>query len=141
MSRRASREGLGDADYERLRAFRSELREFMRWSEQAAHDAGLTPSLHQLLLVVRGHPEPGCPTIGQAAAELHVRHHSAVELAKRAEEAGLVQRLRDPEDHRQVRLRLTARGRARLEELTRRHLPRIGALAQALQAAIERVQP
>ena len=45
-----------DEDYQRLLAFRSELREFLRWSEQAADEAGLTPALHQLLLVVRGHP-------------------------------------------------------------------------------------
>ena len=49
-----------DEDYQRLLAFRSELRDFLRWSEQAAQDAGLTPSLHQLLLVMRGHPpHPG----------------------------------------------------------------------------------
>ena len=46
-----------DEDYQRLLAFRSELRDFLRWSEQTAHDAGLTPSLHQLLLVMRGHPD------------------------------------------------------------------------------------
>lgn len=105
----------------------------MRWSEQAAHDAGLTPSLHQLLLVVRGHPQPPGPTVGQAAEALHVRHHSAVELAQRAEAAGLLRRERDPVDHRQLHLRLTDHGRRQLEELTRKHLPRIQTLTQTLQ--------
>jgi DNA-binding MarR family transcriptional regulator len=122
-----------DRDYQRLLEFRSELRDFMRWSEQAAHDAGLTPSLHQLLLVVRGHPEAPGPTVGEAAEALHVRHHSAVELAQRAEAAGLLRRERDPVDHRQLHLRLTDHGRKQLEALTRKHLPRIETLTQTLQ--------
>ena len=122
-----------DEDYQRLLAFRSELRDFLRWSEQTAQNAGLTPSLHQLLLVLRGHPaEPG-PTIGQAAEELHIRHHSAVELAQRAEVAGLICRDRDPVDHRRVHLELTDRGREQLESLTREHLTRIQTLAQTLE--------
>jgi DNA-binding MarR family transcriptional regulator len=130
---------LRPGDYARLLAFRSELRAFMRWSEQAAHAADLTPSLHQLLLVVQGHPARPGPTIGEVARELDVRHHSAVELAQRAQAAGLLARRRDREDHRQVHLQLTAAGRLRLEDLTRRHLPRIAQLARALEAVVERV--
>ncbi len=87
--------------------------------------AGLTPSLHQLLLVLRGQPAPPGPTIGQAAEELHIRHHSAVELAQRAESAGLICRVRDAVDHRRVHLALTDKGRVQLESLTREHLSRI----------------
>jgi hypothetical protein len=36
---------LHDSGYRCLLAFRTELRDFLRWSEQAAHDARLTPSL------------------------------------------------------------------------------------------------
>lgn len=126
---------LSDADYRRLLAFRTELRDFLRWSEQAAGEAGLTPSLHQLLLVVRGHASPQGPTVGEVAQALHIRHHSAVELAQRAEQAGLLARERDPADHRQLRLTLTEQGRTRLEELTRLHLPRIRALAGVLERA------
>jgi DNA-binding MarR family transcriptional regulator len=133
MSRSNGPGVLADADYQRLLVFRSELREFLRWSEQTAHDAGLTPSLHQLLLVVRGHTAPSGPTIGDAARALHIRHHSAVELAQRAEHACLLTRDRDPLDHRQLRLRLTDHGHAQLESLTREYLPRIGALADTLE--------
>jgi DNA-binding MarR family transcriptional regulator len=125
------------ADYQRLLVFRTELRDFLRWSEQAAHNAGLTPSLHQLLLVIRGHPAPEGPTIGQAAELLHIRHHSAVEITQRAEEAGLVERNRDPADHRQIHLELTDHGQAQLETLTREHLPRIKTLAQTLERVTE----
>jgi DNA-binding MarR family transcriptional regulator len=128
---------LGDEDYQRLLAFRSELRGFLRWSEQTAQSAGLTPSLHQLLLVIRGHPIAPGPTIGQAAEELHIRHHSVVELAQRAELAGLIGRDRDPADHRRVHLELTDRGRAQLEALTREHLARIQTLAETLERVLQ----
>ncbi len=126
-----------DEDYQRLLVFRSELRDFLRWSEQTAHDAGLTPSLHQLLLVIRGHPTTPGPTIGQAAQALHIRHHSVVELAQRAESAGLICRERDPLDQRRVHLELTDRGRQQLESLTRAHLPRIQALATVLDHVLD----
>jgi DNA-binding MarR family transcriptional regulator len=137
VSAAPSSRALLDEDYQRLLAFRSELRGFLRWSEQAAHSAGLTPSLHQLLLVVRGHPLPQGPTIGEAAEQLHVRHNSAVELAQRAEAAGLLLRNRDPADHRQVHLTLTDQGRAQLESLTREHLSRIEALADVLRLVLQ----
>ena len=126
-----------DADYQRLLAFRSELREFLRWSEQTAHGAGLTPSLHQLLLVIRGHHTTPGPTIGQAALALDIRHHSAVELARRAEATGLICRERDPLDQRRLHLELTDRGRQQLEILTREHLPRIQALAGILDQVLQ----
>jgi DNA-binding MarR family transcriptional regulator len=136
MTRASTTRALVEADYARLLAFRSELRAFLRWSEQAAHDAGLTPSLHQLLLVVRGHTAARGPTVGEAAEELHMRHHSAVELAQRAETLRLLHRERDAADHRRVHLRLTDRGRRHLETLTREHLPRIEALARTLEQLV-----
>jgi DNA-binding MarR family transcriptional regulator len=123
---------LQDEDYERLLAFRTELRDFVRWSERAAHGAGLTPSLHQLLLAVRGHPIKHPPSIADVAQQLHMRHHSAVELSQRAEAGGLLERNRDPVDSRLIHLRLTSRGQDQLEALTREHLTRIQALARAL---------
>lgn len=137
MSRRTADPTLGDQDYQRLLAFRSELRGFLRWSEETAHAAGLTPSLHQLLLVIRGGVDPRGPTVGDAAEELNVRHHSAVELAQRAESAGLLSRVRDELDRRRLRLQLTDEGRRLLEDLTRDHLPRIQALAGALERVLE----
>jgi DNA-binding MarR family transcriptional regulator len=120
--------------YAEVLKFRRELRSFLRWSEQAARDAGLTPAVHQLLLAVRGSAREGGPTVGDVAEELGVRHHSAVELTQRAEELGLLLRDRSDEDHRQVRLSLTGTGRERLEALTTLHLPRIEQLADVLAA-------
>jgi DNA-binding MarR family transcriptional regulator len=131
---------LDDGDYQRLLTFRTELRDFLRWSERTAHDAGLTPALHQLLLVVRGHPSVTGPTIGDAAELLHIRHHSVVELAQRAETASLLERVRDDYDHRRLHLTLTSHGHVQLESLTREHLTRIEALADVLDSVVHQRQ-
>ncbi len=55
MTPTAASQSLQDSDYRRLLAFRSELHAFTCSSEDAARATGLTPALHQLLLVVRGH--------------------------------------------------------------------------------------
>src|ERR671935_1407926 len=108
---------LGDADYEALLQLRTDLRRFLKWSERQARAAGLTPAQHQLLLAVRGHPDPKGPTITDVADYLLLRHHSALGLVDRAEQAGLIRRVADSSDGRVIRLQLTptgARGLARL---------------------------
>jgi DNA-binding MarR family transcriptional regulator len=119
---------LTDADYRRLLELRDGLRRFLHWSEEQARGAGITPAQHQLLLAVRGHPG-GPPTLGDISAHLLLRHHSAVGLVDRAAAAGLVTRAGDPDDHRVVRVELTARGADVLAALTAEHkeeLERIG---------------
>lgn len=121
-----------DDQYARLLTFRTRLREFDRWSRDAAAAQGLTHAQHQLLLVVRGCGEPTGPTIGQLAAYLLVRHHTAGELADRVTELGLTERVRDGADHRIVRLRLTRRGREVIEDLSAVHLAELRRLAPVL---------
>jgi len=116
-----ARASLGDADYRRLLALRTGLRRFLHWSETQAQGAGLTAAQHQLLLAVRGHDDPRGPTIGEVAGYLLLRHHSAVELAQRAQAMGLVVRLEDADDRRVVRLGLTEKGAAALNQLTSLH--------------------
>jgi len=132
---------LTDADYEDLLALRTGLRRFLRWSEQQAEAAGLTPAQHQLLLAVRGHPDRRGPTIGEVADYLLLRHHSAVGLVDRAEEAGLVTRSRDAEDQRVVRLQLTAEGEERLEALSAPHMEELHRLALKLPSAWRGLMP
>lgn len=133
-----------DADdrlYAQLLRFRRELRGFLRWSEEAARAGGLTPSVHQLLLAVRGSDREGGPSVRDVSEALDVKHHTAVELAQRAEEMGLLERQRSDRDQRQVRLTLTDTGRARLDELTRLHQPRISALAEVLSEVTADLRP
>lgn len=123
-------------EYERLLQFRLGVRRFLHWSEQQAEEAGLTTAQHQLLLVIRGNSERTGPTIGQISEALLLRHHSAVELVDRAEQADLVQRRKDTKDGRVVRVVLTRHGRATLERLTERHLDELQLLAPALEALL-----
>lgn len=117
---------LDDDDYMRLLAFRDGLRTFLHWSEQEAKAVGLTSPQHQLLLAIRGHGD--APSIGDVAAHLLLRHHSVVELVDRAVAAGLVERRHDADDHRVVRLHLTADAERRVAALAAVHLEELSRL-------------
>jgi DNA-binding MarR family transcriptional regulator len=132
---------LTDADYEDLLTLRTGLRRFLRWSEQQSEENGLTPAQHQLLLAIRGHSDRRGPTIGEVADYLLLRHHSAVGLIDRADAAGLVERVRDSDDHRVVRLQLTAMGTKRLETLSAQHLEELQRLALKLPSAWRGLMP
>jgi len=116
-----------EPEYARLAEFRKALRGFLRWSEDAAKNVGLTPMQHQLLLVVRG--RGGAPTIGEIAEDLMLRHHSTGELINRAEAAGLVARSADAGDRRQTRISATGVGNRLLRRLSQQHLNEIRRLA------------
>ncbi|MGK8524068.1 MarR family winged helix-turn-helix transcriptional regulator [Nocardia asteroides] len=121
---------LTDQDYARLLAFRSRLRQLLRWSERRAAEAGLTDTQHQLLLAIRGHADPDGPSIGELAGYLCARHHSVVQLIDRAEQLGLVaRRRREGTDRRIVRLELTEAGREALASLGAAHLEELQRLA------------
>jgi DNA-binding MarR family transcriptional regulator len=124
---------LDEADYRRLLEFRTGLRRFLRWSEEQAASVGLTPAQHQLLLAVRGHPDPAGPTVSEVADYLLLRHHSVVGLVDRAEAAGLVARVRDIGDHRVVNVRLTGLGARRIEQLSQLHLAELARFVPRFQ--------
>jgi DNA-binding MarR family transcriptional regulator len=106
---------------ETLAAFRYELRKFLLFSEQRALEAGLHPQQHQLILQIAGAPQGTLVTISYVAERLGLKHHTAVELSKRGEEAGLLRRTGDGEDRRRVVLDLTAFGRKTLAKLSEDH--------------------
>lgn len=124
---------LTDGQYFQLLQLRTSLRGFLHWSEEQARAQGLTASQHQLLLSVRGHPDPLGPTIGELADYLYLRHHSAGGLVDRAEQAGLVRRRHDPDDARVVRLGLTARGETLLSRISEAHLEELTRLGAHLR--------
>jgi len=134
---------IGDAEYTQLLDFRDGIRRFLHWSEAQARSVGLTAAQHQLLLAIRGHRQAGpgddapmatqAPTIGDVAAHLLLRHHSAVELVGRALAAGLIEKIADDDDHRIVRLRLSADGERRLAALSHQHLEELRRLAPRLR--------
>lgn len=123
---------LTEEQYRVLLIFRTALRHYLRWSSDQSQSLGLTPQQHQLLLAVRGHPGEKPPSITEIADYLLVKHHSAVELATRVEQAGLVNRSVDPDDQRVVRVTLTPRGREIIESLSEAHMSELERVAAQL---------
>ncbi len=104
-----------------LAAFRYHLRKFLRFSEQAAREHGVTPQQHQLMLGIAGHTGRGCATLSELAEFLQERHNSVVGLVERAALHGLVRKTQDAEDRRMVLVTLTRRGEGVLSKLTVLH--------------------
>jgi DNA-binding MarR family transcriptional regulator len=120
---------LSKSQYEMLAAFRYALRQFLHFSEEAAHAAGITPQQHQVLLAIKGFPGRDCVTVGELAERLQLRHHSAVGLVDRLVTERLVARTPSARDRRQVYVQLTSRGENVLGMLSSAHseqLKRIG---------------
>ncbi|MGA8870586.1 MAG: MarR family transcriptional regulator [Candidatus Acidiferrales bacterium] len=108
-------------DYQALAGFRYEIRRFLNFSENAARAAGIEPQQHQALLALKGLPPALSATVGALAERLQIRHHSAVELSRRLEAKGLLERTRSHSDAREVLLRVSARGEHLLERLSLAH--------------------
>ena len=107
--------------YRAMADFRYELRRFLRYSEQLARRHGVTPLQYQLLLQVKGYPGREHATVGELAERLQAKHHGAVALVCRCEEAGLVTKHVSEEDRRAVVVKLTRKGERLIERLAQLH--------------------
>jgi DNA-binding MarR family transcriptional regulator len=124
-------------DYLVLASFRKALRRFLRFAEEGAREAGLTPQQHQVLLAVRGQAGRDWASVSELADSLQLKHHAIVGLVDRCQAAELVKRSTDPNDHRIVQVNLTAKGEEILDRLTRRNLSelkKLGKLTAELEA-------
>ena len=130
-------------EYRALAELRYVVRKFLNFSAAAARVANVEPQQHQLLLVIKGLPPGLRPTISVAAERLQLKHHSVVELTKRAFEQGLLERRVNSSDRREVLLHITPSGERLLKRLSLAHRKELRAAApillQALQALV--VQP
>jgi DNA-binding MarR family transcriptional regulator len=132
---------LATRDYAQLAAFRHALRRFLRFSETAAAEVGLTTQHYQAMLVLRACPEEEPATINDLAQQLLIKHNSAVELVDRLVREDLVAREPSSADRRKVELRLTERGRevlAKLAAMHRRELQRVGPVLKRFFAELSR---
>jgi len=129
------------ADYEALAAFRYALRQFIRFSEEAAVAEGLSPQQHQALLAIKGFPGRDAVTIGELAERLQIRHHSAGGLVDRLEAEGYVERKPSEEDARKVFVALTARGLRALEHLSAAHRQELRRIGPTFRALLDEVAP
>ena len=82
---------------------------------------GITHAQYVVLcaLCLRDEPDAGVP-VGAVADGLLNRASDATRLVDRLEKAGLVERMRNPEDRRGVLVRPTAAGRSTFERVTPR---------------------
>ncbi len=128
-------------DFENNLLFRVTLRRFLRWSEDQAAAAGLTPAQHQLLVAIKGHPGPEPPAIRDLAEYLLLQSHSTVGLVDRAEAVGIVRRQQDDKDARVVRVHLTEKGDQLVEALTTAHLAELYNLSKSLNHLLQSIQP
>jgi DNA-binding MarR family transcriptional regulator len=126
-------------DYQTLAEFRYALRCFLHFSENAAESAGLTLQQHQALLFIIGYPGREQVTVGELAERLQVRHHSAVGLVNRLEEQGLVERIHDRQDRRQVFIQLTDKGVGVLKGLASTHREELRHVGPDLCNMLERI--
>ncbi len=128
---------LSKAEYESLAAFRYALRQFLRFSEEAAQQAGITPQQHQALLAIKGFPGRDAVTVGELAERLQLRPNSTVELLDRLVDLKLLVRVPSAEDKRQVYVRLTASGEMILDQLSSAHKEQLGRIGPSLKLLLE----
>lgn len=116
--------------FQELAHFRHKLRQFLRFSEDAARASGITPQQHQLMLGIAGFTGSGRANISEIAEFLQEKHNSVVGLVDRAVQSGLVQRTEHAEDRRVVVVSLTERGEQILRTLSLLHHGEVKRLRQ-----------
>ena len=143
LKRAEKRFKLATRDYAQLASFRHALRGFLRFSEAAAAQEGLTSQHYQAMLILRGWPDGQPISINDLAQQLLIKHNSAVGLVDRLANEGLVVREPSTVDRRKVELRLSSRGRqvlARLAAMHRGELRRIGPIMKRFFSELTRDQ-
>ena len=132
---------MSQPNFKAMAELRYQIRRFLRFSENAARQAGIEPQQHQLLLAVRGLPDALKPTIGVLAERMQLQHHSTVELIDRLVERNFLFRLRSTDDKRQVLVKLTRDGEEFLQTLSLHHLQELRSagptFVKVLQSLIE----
>jgi len=129
---------LDAAEYQQLASFRYALRSFLRFSEAAAEEVGLTAQHYQALLAVCASADRHV-TINDLAQQLLIRHNSAVGLVDRLTAQGLLAREPSAEDGRKVYLRLTAKGDRVLEKLAEVHREELRRIGPQLEGLLQHI--
>ena len=124
-----------------LAQFRYTLRKFLRFSENAARQCGVTPQQHQLMLGVAGYTGHGSATVSELAEFLQERNHSVAGLIERAVQHGIVSRAQDKTDRRVVNVSLTASGKEILSKLSRLHQEEARRIQEFLGARNDAIPP
>ena len=134
-----ARRTITKSHYETLAALRHTLSKFLLFSQEEARTAGLTPQQHQALLAIKGYPDRDYVSVGELAAQLHLRHHSAVGLIDRLVQRQLVRRTTSTSDKRRVEVTLTARGEALINRLSAAHWKELQQLGPEIFRALDTI--
>jgi DNA-binding MarR family transcriptional regulator len=121
-----------------LSDFRHRLTRFLRFSEDTARQAGVTPAQYLLLLHLRGYAGRDWATIGELAVRMQASHQGTAALVQRCVRNGWLRKQRSPDDARCVRVSLRVAGLAevdRIASLHRDELDRLGDMLAAVRAA------
>ena len=119
----------GFATADRLHSAAIHLLRSLRAEDRSSGLSG--PRLSALSVIVFGGPI----AMSALAAAEQVRPPTITKLVAELERLGLVERTRDADDHRGVKVRATATGRRLLEEGRRRRVERLAAALEALPPA------
>jgi DNA-binding MarR family transcriptional regulator len=112
--------------------FRIALRRFLARTDEVVRAQGLTAERYELLLLVKASAD-GEATVGRLAKQLHIGQSAATQLARRVEDAGLIERTVSSRDARVHPLRLTADGERRLAAVVDTLAGERSALARVLE--------
>lgn len=119
--RTATSDPLSADEFGALAQFRSDIRRYLRFSEDAVREHDVTPQQYQLLLALKGSSGREWANVSELAERLQLRHHSVVELVDRTAVRGLVVRTPDPTNARAVRVQLSDDGNSMLADLSALH--------------------
>jgi DNA-binding MarR family transcriptional regulator len=114
----------------RLRLSTTRLARILRQQDQL----GLTPTMTAALATIG---REGPLTLGALAASEQVSPPTITRVVGKLEAAGLVRRRPDPDDHRVVRLELTARGNRQLAAVAAPHREELRRLGEELAPLLE----
>lgn len=110
---------------------RASLREFLQGSQRVLEAHGLTSERYELLLAIKGAADGSeRASVGQLAEVLGVAQSSVTQLARRAEDAGLLRREASGSDARVRYLKLTGTGERLLASAAAELGPECERLAQ-----------
>jgi len=129
---------LNKGDYESLADFRYTVRQFLKFSENAAEAVGLTPNQHQALLAIKGLGIGGAMSVSSLAEKLFLTPAAAAELAATLQARGHLTVHIKPK--RRAHVRLTDQAEELLRRLTPAHLHEIREMAPELMQALRALQ-
>jgi DNA-binding MarR family transcriptional regulator len=127
---------VSELGFRRLAEFRHQIRQFLRFSEEASRSKGIEPQQHQALLAIKGLPKGTRPTITAVSHQLCLRHHSTVELIDRLVEHGALKRWHVDVDRREVLVELTPHGEVLLHRLSVLHWEELRVSGPALSESL-----